>query len=74
MRSRTTAALLITVLLSSMAAFAGTVYENGPQNIHENLGAFTFTGTRFTVSNTFAISGSNSPITGMVIWIPQRPG
>jgi hypothetical protein len=69
MKSRTIVALLMTVLLSSMAAFAGTVYENGPQNIHENLGAVSFTGTRYTVSNTFTVSGGNSPITGMMIWI-----
>jgi hypothetical protein len=68
MRSRMTGTLLMTLLLSSISAIAETIYENGPQNIHENLGAFTFTGTRFTVSDTFTVSGGNSSITGLEIW------
>jgi hypothetical protein len=67
MRRRIISLLAIFLLGSTMAA-AGTIYEHGPQNIHENLGAWGFYGNRFVVSNTFPVSGSTATITGMSIW------
>ncbi|MGC2112752.1 MAG: hypothetical protein WA655_24745 [Candidatus Korobacteraceae bacterium] len=62
-------ALPAIVLLGSAMAAAGTVYENGPQNIHENLGAWAFYGNRYVVSNTFPVTGSTATITGISIWM-----
>jgi hypothetical protein len=58
----------VVVLLGSMFATADTLYENGPQGIHENYGAPSFSGNRNFVSNTFTVSGGNSTISGIMIW------
>src|SRR5580698_8811896 len=65
--------LLATVLLVPMMVVAGTVYENGPQDIHEHYGAYGLT-SPFWVSNTFTVSTGTPTVTGLSIWIWVFPG
>jgi hypothetical protein len=55
------------VLLCSMMAAAGTVYENGQVDL--NSGAWQFTGSRFWVSDTFTISSGNTTVNGLSIGV-----
>lgn len=65
--------LLATLLLAPMMVTAGTVYDNGPQDIHEGYGAYGLTGA-FWVSNTFTVSSGTPTINGLSIWIWMFPG
>ena len=47
--------LLATLLLVPMMGTAETIYDNGPQDIHEQYGAYGLTGP-FWISNTFTVS------------------
>jgi hypothetical protein len=65
--------LLATLLLVPMMGTAETIYDNGPQDIHEQYGAYGLTGS-FWVSNTFTVSSGNPTLTGLSIWIWIFPG
>jgi hypothetical protein len=54
------------VLLWSLAAAAGTIYENGP--VSGDYSAYRFNSPNF-VSNSFRVSGGNSTINGLSIWV-----
>ncbi len=59
------------VLLYSMPAVAGTVYDNGPVNGDFNAYAFD---RQNVISDTFIVSGGNSTISGASIWVWLFPG
>jgi hypothetical protein len=59
--------LLAVVTLGSILAAAGTIYDNGPQDIYEHYGAQAFYG-RFWLSDTFVVSSGTPTITGISIW------
>jgi hypothetical protein len=65
--------LLATLLLVPLTVAAGTIYDNGPQDIHEHYGAYGLTGT-FWVSDTFSVSAGNPTINGLSIRIWMFPG
>jgi hypothetical protein len=65
--------LLATLLLVPMMAAAGNIYDNGPQDIHENYAAYGLSSTSW-VSNTFTVSTANPTITGLSIWVWIFPG
>jgi len=60
--------LLSVVLLGSILAAAGTVYDNGPHSLSSRYGAPSFSGSRNFVSDTFTVSAGSATITGMSIW------
>jgi hypothetical protein len=65
--------LLEMLLLLPMMVAAQTIYDNGPQDIHEQYGAYGLTGS-FWVSNTFTVSSGTPIINGLSIWIWMFPG
>jgi hypothetical protein len=65
--------LLATLLLVPIRVAAGTVYDNGPPDIHEHYGAYGVNGS-FWVSDTFTVSAGSPTITGISIWIWMFPG
>jgi hypothetical protein len=65
--------LLATLLLVPMMVAAQTIYDNGPQDIHENYGGYGLSSPTW-VSNTFTVSTANPTITGLSIWVWIFPG
>ena len=65
--------LLATLLLVPMMVAAQTIYDNGPQDIHEQYGGYGIT-SPIWISNTFTVSSGTPTITGLSIWIWIFPG
>ena len=65
--------LLVTLLLVPITAAAGTVYDNGPQDIHEHYGGYGLT-SPFWVSNTFTVTAGTPTINGLSIRVWMFPG
>src|ERR1700733_650328 len=63
--------LAVCIQLFATFAVAQTVYENGPKNDQST--SWAFTGSRFFVSDSFAVSGSTATINGISIWVVIFP-
>jgi hypothetical protein len=65
------ACLIVCIQLFAMFAVAQTIYENGPKNDQST--SWAFTGSRFFVSDSFAVSGGTATINGISIWVVIFP-
>ena len=61
---------LLCLAATAVPATAGTIYGNGP--VSGDFNAYAFNGQNF-VSDTFAVSGGSSTISGISIWVWAFP-